>query len=1097
MHRYRLFQLAGFFLSLIIGSQGSILAPVSNADPLSALSPAAVTSSEITGIQASIGWTIQTSRPEDWMRLQGEGVLNQVDQHFSAYLPAGSRTTWALTSEPIWVYRFPILTIRYRARGLQSDPDRPLLQLLPGSTGPVTPGAANIENPFARAGSMPISLPPDSLSDYREHEFSVAVRPTIRTEQIDQIILSLQSGDQPADFEILELSFLESGDQRTVFSARYLQNMPPNSIPAHFTPFSLPPGNAPLHQIIDGASSSLSSLIECAGVPFQIHDSRLILSTSLPFRGAISLNIHQSCSRLFLLMACDLAGTDSAFGFRPRTKITQPERLVVQLNYDDGTEDQAFPYNLNLSDYIVDASAVCCYAVPVDPRKKLETVRLRELMSYGRLLLLGATLQQGDAPADRLPRIRYPRTLASNPDSESDPALESAPARLRVEQDRYMTIETPCCRLQLDARSAKPITSLLHKTTGRNLLQRPNPLFSIQWGGLRVPPEQIQFQSYEADQESLELVYSIVQEESSRLNARVRIQPLNPTDCAFSLSLENAGAQNASVRLRFPCLSGIQISENIQDDFYLFPRNQAAWSNQPANLSGVHSGAFPLQFADLYSEADSCGLALHTRDAQLIPKKYLLEKRPTESRLGIDYGFEQPLDLPPGAVFETAPAVLQFHRGDWRAPFDAYKEWTQTWYSPNPLTRRVLRDVFVCRRDYPIGGTGYLFDPVSGHYTLERLIDESLQDLGGIDMIDISGWAYSEQYGRVGEYRRYELGGLQDFHRSIAQSQSRGVPVGLYFEGYLIDPRSTIGQSRGREWQIIQKDGSPKQWPGNQEIFICPLQPGWQDFMSQTLLDVASETGARAVYMDEYGFGGADKTCYAGGHAHAPGLHPTLAERQMLQTVRSQLDRSDRPIALYTEQTPNDVASQYVDAAFDYSWYGDRNYESPTKLTLFRFAFPTFKVIQLFHAGIDPRSASAEDVKLCFFHGEALWIKGRARSWFSRECRAVIRQAHKIFHDNLEAFTSPHVDPMIPTQIPGLYANRFNAGSYSIVTLYNQTPGTLRGSLIALKNADPAQAASLWEDAPLRFTSAGGELQIHGALHPHAVAAFRIENRAP
>ncbi|MGC9326165.1 MAG: DUF6259 domain-containing protein [Candidatus Hinthialibacter sp.] len=1096
MNRYQRFPFPLFSLILLIGAQALILAAPSNADPFSALSPAAMSSSEIIDIQSSVGWMIQTSQPEDWLRLQGEGILSQVDQHFSVHLPADSRTTWALTSEPIWVYRFPLLKIRYRARGLQSDPNRPQFQLLPGSTGPVTPGASNIENPFARAGAMPISLPPDSLNDFQEHEFSVVVRPPIRTEQIDQIVLTLESGDQPADFEILDLSFHESGDQSTFFSTQYLQGIQSSSIPAHFTPFSLPQGNAPLHQIIADASS-VSSQLECAGVPFQIHDSRRILSTSLPFRGSIALNVHQTCSRLFLLMACDLVGTDSAFGFRPREKIIQPERLIVQLNYDDGTEDQAFPYNLNLSDYIVDASSVCCYAVPVNPHKKIETVRLRELMSYGRLLLLGATLQRGETPDDCLPRIRYPQTLTFQPEAAANPSLESAPAQLRVKQDRYMSIETSCYRLELDAQSAEPITSLIHKAVGRNLLQKPNPLFSIQWGGLRVSPEQIQFQSYDADSDSLELVYLIIQEESRRLNARVRIQPLNTTECALSLRLENTGAEKASIRLRFPCLTEIQISENIQDDFYFFPRNQAAWSNVPVKVSGVHSGVFPLQFADLYSETNACGLALHTRDLELIPKEFLLEKHSTESRLGIDYGFEPPLDLPPKAVFETADAILQVHRGDWRVPFNAYKDWTQSWHAPNPQTRRVLRDVFICRRDYPIGGTGYLFDSVAGRYSLERLIDESLQDLGGIDMIDISGWAYSEKYGRVGEYQRYELGGLEDFHRSIAQSQSRGIPVGLYFEGYLIDPRSAIGQSHGKEWQIIQKDGRPKQWPGNEEIYVCPLQPGWQNFISQTLLNVASETGADAVYMDEYGFGGVDKICYADNHPHAPGVHTTIAERQMLQIVRSKLDQADRPIALYIEQTPNDVTSQFVDAAFDYSWYGERHYQSPAKFTPFRFAFPSFKIIQLFHAGIDPRSASAEDVKLCLFYGEAMWLKGRARSWFSRECRDVIRRAHKIFHASMEAFSSPNIEPMIPTQIPGVYANRFNADTYSIVTLYNQTPHTARGLLLSLKNADPAQAASLWEDAALRFTSDGGDLEVHGALHPHAVAVFRIGNHAP
>ncbi len=47
------------------------------------------------------------------------------------------------------------------------------------------------------------------------------------------------------------------------------------------------------------------------------------------------------------------------------------------------------------------------------------------------------------------------------------------------------------------------------------------------------------------------------------------------------------------------------------------------------------------------------------------------------------------------------------------------------------------------------------------------------------------------------------------FHRAVEQTQDAGIPVGLYLEGYLIDPPSRIAQAHGKEWEIIGADGKP------------------------------------------------------------------------------------------------------------------------------------------------------------------------------------------------------------------------------------------------------------------------------------------------
>ena len=1031
---------------------------------------------------SQMGWSIQSSESKEWKAISGDGSFTKSKDRFTAFAISNTTATWKLTTEPIWIYKFSILKLRYRFNGALNV-EKPVLWLQPGSIGPVTPGASNLENPLARSGAMPISIPP-SHHDGEIHEMSIKVHPTIKTDQIDQITISLQSLNQPASMEIYEFSFINPDPESSRIIS--LDNLKPteNSRLKHdISPLSLTNANIQFSRLAD-KHASMTETVQCAAIPFQIPKSSAI--TGLFQRGAIKLDINQSCQEIFLLMSCDLVGTDNGFAFSPRTRITQPERMIVKLEYNDGAIDYAFPYNLNHSSFVVNASETCSYVIPCNPKKTLKQCRIVDMISYGRIILLAASINTGSKQIAPITPIRYPESLPL-------PAISQIPisASIVVKDNRYIKIDNHAYRMEIDAKSGCSITSLYHKIAQKEMLSQPTALFALQAGGIKIAPEQLHFETFNASSDNLELVYSI-KTESGLLGARVNIKSITASESTLSCVIENIGYNEQSIRLRFPDLQGLKISDDPDDNFYLFPRKRAAWSNKPVKLSSDHSGEFPLQFMDLYSESLACGFALHSRDQHLIVKKYLFEKGQSGSRMGIEYGADRPITIKPKQGFATSPSVLQFHSGDWHVAFQSYKSWCKTWYKPNPRTRSILKDVFICRRDYPIGGTGYLFDIKNNHYTLPNLIEESVQDLGGIDMIDISSWAYSEKFGRVGEYEKYELGGKEDFRNGIRESHDLNIPVGLYFESYLLDPRSTAGSKYGKDWQVIDKNYKPKTWPGNEEMYMCPFAPDWRDFLSQSMLSVANDTEVNAVYMDQYGYGNRNNICFSPDHGHSLGEHPILGEHGMLRQVRQTLNKSERPVALYTEQVPNDISSQFVDAAFDYSFWRERNYQSPAKLHLFRFAFPSFKIVQLFHPGIDPRAASAEDAKLCFFYGEAMWLKGRAKSWFSSECRQFIKKSHRIFHDHIDAFTAQDIEPMIPTHQPGLYANRFKGENETIITLYNATPFTIRGLWLTEKATNP-KITNLWDNKEFTVESSEDNQQISGTIHPHQVSCILIK----
>ncbi len=1035
---------------------------------------------------AEIGWSFHLTTPSDWQKNEGEGTLTQYPDHLSAFLVSQTTCVWTLTSEPIWVYRFPEVHISYRARGIQNSALRPVFQFHSGSTGPVTPGAQNIENPLARSGIATALLSKDLICDGELHSLTVQIRPPIQTEQIDQIILTLQTGDQAGMFEIHELSFVDpnASTNNQIHVSKTISPAKNISQKKSYRFLQIQESSCLSNELSKDNIFS-NQTVQCSGIPFRFNVSKSLMTTNFIKRDSLEVNVNAHTSGIFLLMAAYFVGTDGAFRFVPRTSVTQPERLIVSKMYEDGSIERSFPFHIGKRSYIVDAT-MNAYAIPTDPEKKLLSVRVEEFMPYAQLYLAAATLEKASTPLYPIPPENFPVSFP-RPDTKS---VTGKPT-LTVKDDHQFTFENPLYKLVFETKQGPSIEFLALNDKGKNILRHTSPLFSLTVGGSRIPSEHWQLQSYKTKLNTLELVF-LTEKEPFSLETVFRVTAKETNACAMTLQITNRDYTPQTVRLRFPNVKNLQISNNGEEDYYFFPRSPIAWGNTPVQLSGVHSGEFPLQFMDSYSSSGKGGLAIHTRDTELVLKRYSLQKTDLETDMGIEYGFFQPIELDSRESFITPETVFEFHKGDWHVPFENYKKWLSSWYPSRTETRNILKNVFICRRDYPIGGTGYLFDEIHDSYTFPQLIHESIKGFGGVDMIDISGWAYSSTTGRVGDYTKYELGGKDNLRQGITQSHRMGVNVGLYLEGYLIDPRSTIGQKSGTDWQIINSDGSPKTWTGNEEIFICPYAPGWQDFMGKTLLQVAKDTQADALYMDQYGFGNAGKTCYASNHGHKPGSHPVRGEHEMLRFVRSKLNQMDHPVALYTEQVPNDITSQYTDAAFDYSMAGTRSYSNPTKLNLFRFAVPDFKAIELFHPGIDPKGISEEDAKLCLFHGTAMWLKGRAKSWYSQEFREFLHKAYSFFHEHEDAFTSTSVEPLIPTAQAGLFANRFIGKKETIVTLYNASHHTRTGLLLTIPESSAHSTINSFGSGELKIKRNNNSTLVEGFLHPHQLVCITL-----
>lgn len=497
-----------------------------------------------------------------------------------------------------------------------------------------------------------------------------------------------------------------------------------------------------------------------------------------------------------------------------------------------------------------------------------------------------------------------------------------------------------------------------------------------------------------------------------------------------SLTVVNGGREAGEFTVVFP-----SVTARVADPYFLFPAQRALIGRDEDLHEAEYSGKFPLQFVDVFSPGANAGAALIVNDTSGRGKSFRLKKTGEAVAVGVEYRVR----LGPGETFRAPDVLVEEHGGDWREGFEAYRRWVAGWYRAR-VRPEWLKTAFWARRDYPIGGSGRLFDVKTGRYTFETLL-ENAAELGGADFIDISGWALSNETGRVGDYP-IELGGAPDLRRNIEMAAGRGVRTGLYFEGYLIDRNSRVGKRSGAGWQIVTADGRPRWWQGGAELFACPYVPEWQAFLSGRVAAVARETGAAAVYLDEYGFG--HQRCWSRAHGHEAGVGTMEGEFAMVAAVRRALAAAGRgDTAIYIEETPPDAAAGYYDAAFCYALPFARETEPAPKLNLWRFVFPEVRLWDMLSVGVHPKGLGVEDFRLSFWHGNGVWLKGHSESWYSPEVRTFLRWAHGELVAHAGAFGG-RAEPLVEGPAAGVFVNRFTGGGEVVWTLFNAGYRTVR-----------------------------------------------------
>jgi len=1053
--------------------------------------------------RVEIGWHDDFRTDSGWFRENsdapdhgnGTAIAFGSDGAVVSVASSNRATAWTRTTNPIWVNAFPFLEIRYSIRESGSMTQVSLL-LSDDSTGPVTPGALNPENPLAGDHEALIGpLPHD-----RDHAV-FDLRPLFPSDRVARLSLRITSGDDPSQVSLRRLAFWASDPRlpspqatRPTSTAILLpQDDLSTSRPSQqgvWQPVQLPQRDAISAAWLASALTTSADWpagkdIERGGILFRLGDAdRAAMCSGVMEAESLDVSGQWKGCELALLLGSRMFGSGVAWygqaSSSPRVMISSPHQLAARLEYEDGSTSIHLPWSVRRKTWAVDRSPDV-YIVPMDPAKNLVRFSVVDGMNYGQVFLLAASVNSSSSPA--FPQVRpkaEPRRPRQVPPPVASPTqwnragnrfiVNNAWLRLAAEVETGLRLEqlglVPFDREILNVKSPAPFVEVLGED-GQVLSMR----FEAGNAGDTAGGARLDFRWSVAPSEH-KLSLSVSVEDTGR----VRIAP----------TLHNETAQPWKTALRIAQLRGCRISPIQGDNCYLVGTRNALLSRVPTSIRKDYSGVWPLPLVGLFAEQAKGGLGLFVIDSNLLPK--VLEFKQTDS--GADIAIEvHDLVVPPHGNLVLPPVTLMAHTGDWHELFNAYRAEAT---ARMPSEDKRLEGSFYCRRDYPLGGTGYLFSPPSLRYTPEHLIAESNKAFGGIHMIDISGWAYSRATGRVGDYLSNDLGGLPELRRMVERSHADGIKVGLYFEGYLIDRRSDLAKKALPDWQSIDKTGKPRWWSGDMEFFACPGVEAWRHELAGRIAKVAHETGADAVYVDQFGLLGSGKACWSPNHGHPVPSNPILEERAMLETIREALDKQAPATAIYIEYTPVDGLMDLVDAAFDYGLWDGEAGRHPASLPLYRYVFPKLASFEMVGHGIRPVPVEVDDLHRCIFHGLGIWLKGRADSWYTPQFRELARQAYPIFRDHADTLRSRQCEPLIPTLQEDLYANRFDGRDRTIITLYNAGCASVTGELIQVPLPTAWSVVSLLPGGEADSLRNEGQATIHGTIGPRSVAVFLL-----
>lgn len=828
---------------------------------------------------------------------------------------------------------------------------------------------------------------------------------------------------------------------------------------------------------------------------------------------SVDVKADANAREAFLLVAVS-ANPVQRLGGQPSTALhlDDIEVLSVELTYDRGDSEIAFPYSLADKGCFIPAREIGAYAVAVDPARKLKKITLHNRQFGPNFALAAVTLNTSASPlVPELADIAAPPPARHNPDPAQQPlSVTNSNNRLSF-KNRWYECEIDLSQGFVIAKyvnrwnSAAPIalsdSSGLRVRVGDTVYTGRSFASKV----MRVAPDSIDVRLTSNHRElPLQLDVTILASEAPELRFVTRsVFHAQASDASFSAE------KPLAPEICLPALDGLRIGANEQTSIF-FPQYRSVNTDQPIALRAPYGPEYTMQFMDLYNSAAGVGVMVRTNNAEQQMATFALRK---DADRGVSGGVCFPAEyntLAPGQTRTHAPVSLIAHAGDWRSAVAIYRDWVKTWFKPyKSQDKDYLIDAWeigchrtsdvICWQDTKTPPfinaqrTKWMTDEV---FAFDKSAHGHLPDI-----VHFFNWTYNDkkkrnEYGIAGTPLAYEqVGGIDFFRAGIQDLQTRWkIPVSLYtltdrFRASAIPDSKLAQELAASAWYKEpdkDADASSHLRATGQPDGIYMVQfghPKWTDFVINDIVKMQRDTGCKLVYIDVFAY-----------WSHLKGYNGTSPRQADLTLLRRLKELLPSDVAIWSEYPVTDVESQWHDGSLQYYFlhlnevfarrYNDSDASSGVlrelPMSVGRFVLPRYKSIGL--AGYIEASNSPSQPDALFVNGEA----NQEDTWrlHHSRIREKLDRAYGVKREYNDCFTTDQPIPQVDTAAAGIVANCFPGENRTVWTLFNARPKTYNGVVLEVPHKDGAIYRDAWNGNDLSPTIENGVAKISVRIDP-------------
>ena len=713
--------------------------------------------------------------------------------------------------------------------------------------------------------------------------------------------------------------------------------------------------------------------------------------------------------------------------------------------------------------------------------------------------------------------VRYdvpvPAALAPRPEPPAKPLTIRTGKNSAQVDNRYLS-------MKFDASGELSLVSLVNRYSGRELLAKPTPFFSVFLNLSRV--KTADYRVREIRKEDGKLIF-MLSSASTGTDLTVTLTfDANSPEYTAEMKLKNRSGKDMEAAGQW-IVQGMQFGKDLAKDgiFYPFESGMAGILdvelNHPYGLTAtiqMMSGFDTAEGGSFYGfTTDTSGYSkfmtlIKSSDGRrpavsyspIEPKAYYWPVKIFDYRKGTSFGWRN-FELPVKNGAETTLVTGRFGVGpsDWRDGIASYRRFSRTFLKKRHIPPRWYQDCFIHLSSHPNSNhhqmtprthKGGHFDTVNKRYAYAKAMGHA--EKRGVQEIAF-WWDYGKDraFLTTSELGRLNLPGMRGAPCDYTYNVARGGLPALRQE--IRDIHAKEGRLTLYTFPEAAADGtehhrlfgkryaqmwSPGQYktsycePGK-DFILCPFEHEWVDYMSRKFAKIIRETGADGLRLDVMA---RNYHCYNPAHKHYTGTvassMPTEKLAGALSLFQDRIQEAAPEASVSTEHAGSDYIMQFTDGWFsqnivafaDSGRWGPYRRLNAYQLVFTRFTFPESKMWM--HSVGFPREGAMMSlfnaVGFCVTRGEGQYT-----------ARTLEENA-----DLIAACVDPV--PYIPTLHPKVVANYFPAPGNDKVLygVYNRGKDPVKAEILEVEDVPGMHYVELWADREVAMRKVGGKVRL-------------------